>query len=455
MGNGARGDPTPGGVRAAAGGAPRPPSPSAAVAVRPRLAPDAVAVRGRPAPADGGQGLEAWCRWSACGVVTEGVDGGGEGLPTGLAGGPLQCGRWAVRSGLVTDGLPEEVTALSEGGHARLVRGASHAACGSQGVDRRQDGVCSHRPCVGGDAAVIGPSHVIALGHPAMPGPALSDAFAAVESPRTDDEREETAWWNACRGRQDRAVSATATAEPCGEDARGQGEGGCEPREGAVVDTACPSPCQEPGGSGVLPEDLHTVGEGLRAPARGSEPVGVRVRGGCGTRLERVARDGLPRPSAHGWHRPRAVCAGVRGPGEAVPRSGAIATPLASTGDGGGLVLWGMPAVVLPPGRLWAGGLRDARDGTSARSKRVPQPRVQALALAPRPCLPCLDDAPPPRCEGAIAVSSGPRTRGVPWTTRCPLRLGVSCASSAASGHPCGKSAALRRRATRAPLSTP
>src|SRR5260370_2106800 len=71
-GNGARGDPAPGGVR---------------VAVRPRLAPDAVAVRGRPAPADGGQGLEAWCRWSACGVVTEGVDGGGEGLPTGLAGG--------------------------------------------------------------------------------------------------------------------------------------------------------------------------------------------------------------------------------------------------------------------------------------------------------------------------------------------------------------------------------
>ena len=123
MGQVARSDPAPGVVWVAKFGPPIQPSPHEAVELGKRLATDDVAVLVRPAPEDGGQRIDELCRCSACGLLTERFDFGGDGLNTRLAGSNLQLGRFAVWSGMFTDRLPYKVKALSEGGHDRFVRG--------------------------------------------------------------------------------------------------------------------------------------------------------------------------------------------------------------------------------------------------------------------------------------------------------------------------------------------
>jgi hypothetical protein len=91
-------------------------------------------------------------------------------------------------------------------------------------------------------------------------------------------------------------------------------------------------------------------------------------------------------------------------------RSWAVAVPWPEAVAGGGWLRWRVPERVIDPRRLCAGVLGPAPDGDSARGKRVPQPSAQALALAPRPCLHCLDAPPLP----------GPS----PTVTRGPVDLG-------------------------------
>jgi hypothetical protein len=93
------------------------------------------------------------------------------------------------------------------------MRGEPHTACGYKGVDRRQDGVCSHLPCVCRDDDVIGPSHVVERVHPAMPVPPVHHACEAVEHPMTDDGRKGTAVWNPCRGRNNEAIGRRLQCE--------------------------------------------------------------------------------------------------------------------------------------------------------------------------------------------------------------------------------------------------
>src|SRR5712691_7819507 len=261
-------------------------------------------------------------------------------------------------------------------------------------MDRRPDRLCYNRPCVRGDQKVVGPSHVSDLVDPVRPEPPVSHVCEAVEAHRTHDGRDHAALWNPCRGWEHGATLAHATAEPRGEDALVHGDGLFQPRQGDVVTKACALPFQDPGGRGGLPEDLPTVVAGIGTPARGPTPIRVRGGGGFRRRLQRVERDRVPCPILHGRHGERALRAVFLRHGAPLQRSGAIATPLPSARDGGGVFLWGVPEVVLHPGRLCARLLRDACDGEGARGNRVHHQRAQALALAPCPCRHCLD-APP------------------------------------------------------------
>lgn len=96
MGPGALHDPAPGCVRVASFGPPIEPLPHVVVEVGTRLAPDALAVNVRPAPSHGGQGVDALCRGSPRGWLTEGVDLGGERLAPDPARRALPWGRVAV-----------------------------------------------------------------------------------------------------------------------------------------------------------------------------------------------------------------------------------------------------------------------------------------------------------------------------------------------------------------------
>src|SRR5712691_8651904 len=232
-----------------------------------------------------------------------------------------------------------------------------------------------------------------------------------------------------------------------------------QPRKGDVVKKACALPCQDPGGRGVLPEDLPTVVAGIGTPARGPTPIRVRGGGGFRPRLQRVERDRVPCPILHGRHGERALRAVFLRPGEPLQRSGARATPLPSARDGGGVCLWGVPEVVLHPGRLCARLLRDSCDGEGARGPRVHTQRAQALALAPSPCRHGLD-APPlqgpsltmtlrpvDRVPGPCRQARGRLSfHADPWSPapRCAVCLVVVVRSHpqdvsrrAASGHAC------------------
>ena len=409
-GKGALGDPASRCVWVAELGPAREPSPDETIAVRTRLTPEAVTVRVGPTSEEGMQRLDALGRGGPCGVVTERCDCGGHGLHTGLAGCQLSLRRCAVGARMLTDRLPEEVNALCERCADRLVGGEPHPACGEKGVDRRQDGVGSPFPCVGRDHTVIGPSHVVDLVHPAMPVPPVHDACEAVEhSSTTDDGRNETALGHSCRGRKERAAIPKATSEPCGQEPLGHGEVLCEPRQGDVIAQPFPIPCQDPGGRRVLAEDGAALRSSIGASAFRTEPIGMGIRRGFGNRLEGLEMDGLPRSILSRRDGEGALDAIFLRHREAVQRSWAVTTPLTDAVDSGGGLLWRIPALVVDPRRLCAGVLGHSSDGESARGTRVRHQRAQALALAPRSCLHCLDDPP----------LQGP----YPTVTRCPIAL--------------------------------
>lgn len=159
--------------------------------------------------------------------------------------------------------------------------------------------------------------------------------------------------------------------------------------------------------------------DGLRAPALRPQPNRVRVGGGFRTRWERVERDSLPCPIVHRGNRERALGAVFLGNGEPSQRSRVRGTPLPETDHRCGFFLWGVPEVVLYPGRLCASLLRDSLDGEGARGKRVPQQRAQALDCAPSPCLHCLDD--PPLQGPSLTMARCPVDHG-PGLCRYPAR---------------------------------
>ena len=372
MGNIALRDPASRFVRMAERGPALASSPDETVERRTRLTPEAVTMSVGPASAARRPRRDAWGRGGPCGVATERLDCGRDGLHTGLAGCHLARGRCAVGADMLTARLPSAVNALGAWGNARLRGGEPHPACGSKGVTRRQDGVCERFPCVGRDKKVLSPSPGVALRHPARPVPPAPDVCEAVEPHRTDDGRNDAAVGDACRGRHEGAAIPTATAKPCGQEPLGHGEVVFEPRKGDVLETPCTLPCQDPGGRRGLAADGAALGSRLGAAALRTAPLGGGIRSGVGHRLAGVAMDGVPRPLLQRRHRAGALGAIFLGHGEALQRSGAVAAPLTHAVEGRGLLRWRLPACVLDPRHLCAGGLGHPAAGARARHTRAP-----------------------------------------------------------------------------------
>lgn len=425
MGHSALGAPASRCVRMAERGPSRASSPGDTVARRTRRTPEAVTRRVGPPAAARMHRLEAWGRGGPCGRATARCDGGRDGRHPGLAGWHLARGRCAVGADRVTDRLPSAVQALCAGGPAGLVGGEPHPACGSTGAHRRQDGVCEPCPCVGRDQTVLSPSHGGALVPPAMPVPPVHDGFEAVEPSRTDAGRHAAALGHACRGRHEGAAIPQATSKPWGQEACGQGDGVCEPRHGEVIDTPCTLPCHDPGGRRGGAEAGAAWRARLGASAWRTDPRGLGIRRGVGERVACVARAGVPRPSLQRRHREGARGAMLLGHGEALQRSWAVAAPWTTAVDGRGVLRWRLPACVVASRRLGAGVLGHPSAGARARHTRAPPASAGACPCAkPLPARPgrsagagtVPDEATRPRCPGASTGSSGPRTRGVPWT---------------------------------------
>ena len=125
--------------------------------------------------------------------------------------------------------------------------------------------------------------------------------------------------------------------------------------------------------------------------------------------------DGVPRSILSRRNGEGALGTMFLGNGEALQRSWAVAVPWPNAVDGGGLLLWRVPELVIDPRRLGAGVLGHSPDGYGARGTRVHQQRAQALALAPSPCLPCLDDPP---LQGAYPTMAGCPVHPVPCESR-------------------------------------
>jgi hypothetical protein len=133
---------------------------------------------------------------------------------------------------------------------------------------------------------------------------------------------------------------------------------------------------------------------GLRAPALGPQPVGVRVRLGCGDRLHRLEIEGLSRPIFQGRARHRALVALWFGEVDPCQGLRLVLPPLPDPGYRWGCLFGGLPACALPARGLLAPLLGHSVDGSGARGNRVHPQITEPLDLAPRASLHRLDDPP-------------------------------------------------------------